>query len=500
MTAPAPHPAEIEIKFLLPSGGTGALDRHPVLQGCEAGPPARETTTYFDTADRAFARAGASFRLRRSGNRTVQTLKIRNGDGPFGRGEWEWPVKGGQPDPRRLAETPLAGLEEGGLIPVFTAEVARRSRRFRYEDATIEIVVDEGTIRAGDRAEPIHEAELELKEGSPAALYRLAARLQADLSLVLGPESKSDRGWRLLTGAPRLGPKAQDIDLPRDIAAAEAFGRIVASILASLLAHQPAAAAGVMEGVHGMRIATRRLRALLVLFRPCLDAEPEARFAAGLRDLAGVLGEARDWDVFVTETLPHLDGGEADRLRPLAEAERRAAHRRVEEELGRPALTHLVLGLAAWAEEPAALSGKAGEGTMDEPLLDLAPELVELLARKARRRGRHIRRRSETELHELRKALKKLRYGIEFVASLHKARRVSSYLRHCKLLQEKLGALNDAAVAATLAGHLAQRDPALAPAALAVSAWADTRRAEAHHNLRKAWRAFRDAPLPPPAG
>ncbi|MFC0388407.1 CYTH and CHAD domain-containing protein [Muricoccus vinaceus] len=499
MTAPKPRPTEIEIKFLLPDGDPAALDGHPMLRGCEAGPPSRETTTYFDTADRAFARAGASFRLRRAGNRSVQTLKLRDGGGPFGRGEWEWPVKGGQPDRRQLAETPLAGLE-GELIPVFTAEVVRRLRRLRHEDATIEIVVDEGTIQAGKRTEAIREAELELKGGSPAALHRLAARLQADLRLVLGAESKSDRGWRLLTGEPRRGAKAQDIDLPHDIVAAEAFRRIVAAILASLLAHQPAAAAGVMEGVHGMRIATRRLRALLALFRPCLAAETEARFTAGLRDLARVLGEARDWDVFVAETLPQAAGAEADRLRPLAEAERRAAHGRVVEEFGRPALTSLVLGLTAWAEDPAALSGEAGGGAMDEPLLDLAPGLVERLARKARRRGRHIRRRSEAELHELRKALKKLRYGIEFVAPLHKAKRVSAYLHHCKLLQEKLGALNDAAVAVTLAGRLAQNDAALAPAALAVSAWADARRAEAHHDLRKAWRAFRDAPLPRPVG
>nr|WP_281175553.1 CHAD domain-containing protein [Roseomonas aerilata] len=186
-------------------------------------------------------------------------------------------------------------------------------------------------------------------------------------------------------------------------------------MLGALLAHQPAAAARPMEGIHGMRIATRRLRALLVLLRPCLAPEPEAHFTAALRELAAVLGEARDWDVFVTQTLPKVAGPEAEWLRPLAEAERRTAHRRVEEEFGRPTLTRTVPGLAAWAEDPGTVTGKAADGAMDEPLLDLAPGLVERLARKARRRGRHIRRRSEAELHDLRKALKKLRYGIEFV-------------------------------------------------------------------------------------
>ena len=63
MTAPKPRPTEIEIKFLLPDGDPAALDGHPMLRGCEAGPPSRETTTYFDTADRAFARAGARVAL-----------------------------------------------------------------------------------------------------------------------------------------------------------------------------------------------------------------------------------------------------------------------------------------------------------------------------------------------------------------------------------------------------------------------------------------------------
>ena len=490
-------PAEIEIKFLLPEGSAAALGDHPVLRGGEAGSALR-TTTYYDTADRAFARAGASLRLRCAGSQRVQTLKLRDGSGPFGRGEWEWTVKESRPDPRHLAETPLAGLGGEELIPVFTVEVVRRARSLRHEGATIEIVVDEGTIRAGDRTEAVREAELELKEGSPAALCHLAAVLQADLSLVLGAESKSDRGWRLLTGEPLKGGKARDVDLPRDVVAAEAFRRIVASVLASLLAHQPAAAMGRMEAVHGMRIATRRLRALFALFDPCLAAAPAASFKVGLRDLAAVLGEARDWDVFVTETLPRAGGAGTNLLRPLAEAERRMAHRRVAEELGSPALSRLVLGLAAWAEDPAALTGDAGGGALGKPLVELAPSLLARLDRKARRRGRRIRRRSETELHDLRKALKKLRYGVEFLAPLHKPRGMSAYLHRAKRLQETLGVINDAAVATTLATRLAERDATLDPGAVALRDWAEERRKEAHDDLRKAWRAFRDAPLPRP--
>ncbi|WP_169742778.1 CYTH and CHAD domain-containing protein [Muricoccus aerilatus] len=497
MIATVSQATETEVKFLLPEQVPAGLDGHPLFHGCTVKPPSRQVATYFDTADRALARAGASFRLRRNGAGCVQTLKLRGQGGPFGRGEWEWRVKGDKPEPGRLKETPLP-VPETALGAVFTAEVVRTLRRLRYEGATIEITVDEGSLHAGERTEPIRELELELKEGDAGALYRLAERLQAEFGLVLGTESKSDRGWRLVTGEARDGGKGEDIDLPRDIIAAEAFRRIAAMLLGSLLAHQPAAGAGVMEGVHGMRVATRRLRALLALFRPCLAAEPEARFTSELRDLAGILGAARDWDVFVTETLPGIDPPARDELRAAAEAERQAAHRRLAEELGRPAMTRLVLRLSSWAEDPAALSGEADGGRLAEPLRHLAPELLERLARTARRRGRHIRRRSEAELHELRKALKKLRYGVEFMASLHKEKRVSAYLQHCKRLQEKLGGLNDAVAAISLADRLAQENPALRSAVMALHRSAEERREEARHDLRKGWRNFRDAELPRP--
>jgi CHAD domain-containing protein len=329
--------------------------------------------------------------------------------------------------------------------------------------------------------------------------------------MVLGAESKSDRGWRLLSGEPRAAEKADEPELPPEVSAAEAFRRITAATLAALVANQPAAAAGVVEGVHAMRVATRRLRALLALFRPQLAGEAERRFTAELRTAGRVLGEARDWDVFCTQTLVRaredgMDEAPAGALRGAAEEQRRAAHERLRAWLEGPALTALVLGLAAWAEDPAALSGEAhggdlaksplAESPLAEPLADLAPELERRLARQVRRRGRRIRRRSEEELHDLRKALKRLRYGIEFLAPLHKPGRLRAYLHRAKALQEDLGGLNDAVVTVSLAGQLGAGDEALAPAVEALRSWAEGQRARSRGDLRKAWRRFKDAELP----
>lgn len=54
-----------------------------------------------------------------------------------------------------------------------------------------------------------------------------------------------------------------------------------------------------IEGVHAMRVATRRLRAVLEIFAPCF---PKAEYRDVLRDvkaLADALGERRDPDVHI---------------------------------------------------------------------------------------------------------------------------------------------------------------------------------------------------------
>ncbi|MCR0985835.1 CYTH and CHAD domain-containing protein [Roseomonas populi] len=505
-TGPRPTelPTELEVKFQLPPGTDATIASHPALASAEpALSEQEETTTYFDTPDRAFLRSGASLRVRRIGRRRVQTLKLRDGLGPFSRGEWEWSVPADRPELAHLASTPLAGLAGSteGVSAVFTAQVRRSEWLLRTDGAVIAVTLDLGAIRTGEAEEPICELELELKEGEALRLLRLAQALQRSMPLLLGAESKSDRGWRLLTGEPRPVEKAQDPVLPEGTSAAEAFRRLTGATLATLVANQPAATSGMVEGVHAMRVAIRRLRALLALFRPHLAEEPEERFTAELRALGQVLGEARDWDVFCTQTLVQTldDGVDETLIVPLREAalERRMeAHERLRAELRTPRLTGLILGLVTWAEDPAALSGEADGGALAEPLVDLAPELERRLARQVRRRGRRIRHRSVEELHDLRKALKKLRYAVEFLAPLHKPGQLKSFLRRCKRMQEQLGSLNDAVVTVSLAEQLGADKDAVAPAVEALRSWAERQHERSDAHRRKAWRCFKDAGLP----
>ncbi len=94
--------------------------------------------------------------------------------------------------------------------------------------------------------------------------------------------------------------KAADIDVTPEEPYAVAGARIVRVRTQELFSHGE----GVLdtediERVHDMRVASRRLRAVLEIFAPCF---PRAEFKSALRDvkqLADALGERRDPDVHI---------------------------------------------------------------------------------------------------------------------------------------------------------------------------------------------------------
>ncbi len=95
--------------------------------------------------------------------------------------------------------------------------------------------------------------------------------------------------------------KAREI---RGIAAGDAYGSVARRVITVRADEVRAHATGVLdttdiERVHAMRVATRRLRAALEVFKPCF---PKREFKAALRDvkaLADALGERRDRDVAI---------------------------------------------------------------------------------------------------------------------------------------------------------------------------------------------------------
>src|SRR5205807_4715008 len=144
--------------------------------------------------------------------------------------------------------------------------------------------------------------ELELKSGPPTALYDVALDLLAVAPVRLEWRSKAERGYRLASGEPETIAAAHAAPLLLDPAQSgdAALQRIGLACLDQIRGNEAAVVAGLGDGIHQMRVAVRRLRAILSTFGKLLP-ESERRWASEeLRWLADALGPARNLDVFET--------------------------------------------------------------------------------------------------------------------------------------------------------------------------------------------------------
>ena len=440
--------AEIELKLDLSASSVALLENSNVLA---AGRQARLVSTYFDTPGLRLHKEGLVLRIRRNGRRLVQTVKRREGAaaGLFSRGEWEFPVHGLVPvvDGR----TPLAaalGSHAGMLRAIFEVEVNRTSKVVREGASRIEVVLDQGQARALDRSFEISELELELLSGDPRDLFALARRIEHVAPLRIGVLSKSDRGFRLI-GPLGAAVKEGKVSLDCDCTPGEACAAIVADCLRHYRANETLLVGDrSSEALHQARVALRRLRSAHAVFAPLLRDPQSARLDLSVRRLSRVLGAARDLDV--------VWGGGSEEARELLGPRREQAWKAVATAIGGAAVRHLFLDLTEWVQFGEWRASPATAELRQMPLRRFAATALDRRLRQVRRHGHHLTELPDDSRHALRKDAKKLRYAVEFFASLYSAggerKHRHRFLTALERLQEHLGGLNDQVVEQALLG------------------------------------------------
>lgn len=445
---------EIELKLQLTEDAAGAIEAAGILPGQPE--QVAQHAIYLDTPDRILAGSGLSLRIRKAKGRLIQTVKQADAGaaGVFARPEWEMPVT----DERPVLDdsTPVArvlGRHAARLAPVFTVSITRRIWMLDEGGARIEAVIDRGEIAAADRRSPVCECELELKAGSPDALFAVARRLNNVAPVKLGVLSKSERGYRLVGPLP-LAIKAEEVVLGRNLTAAQAFQRIVLSCLRQFRLNEDLLLASRQaEPLHQARVALRRLRSALTIFRPMLG-ESGNPLREDLRWLAGTLGQARDLDVLLSRAPAGRFG---DRIR----AGREAAYNLVADALDSVRARVLMLDLAEWVGGGDWLADPETRMLRDMEARDFAADALSRFRRKVKKGGRDLSHLEDEVRHELRKDAKKLRYAAEFFAPLFAGKRAKSRKRFAAALedfQEHLGALNDLASAPVILERLGLAD------------------------------------------
>ncbi|SNS88896.1 MULTISPECIES: CYTH and CHAD domain-containing protein [unclassified Azospirillum] len=368
---------EIEIKLLAAPADLGRIADLALVRAMTKGEVqrGREYTTYYDAPDLSLARRGLALRVRRRGSlriQAVKTLGLRgtaDGAGVAIRREWEWPVTGDLPDFTLLRGD---GLEEmippaltARLAGIFSTDIQRTLIPLHLGDGVeVEMALDLGQALAlsrdtgaaagGQAHRIISEVELELKRGSIADLFRLAAALHGRVPLRLSTRSKADIGFALVTGA-RPGPTpARPMAITPITTVTEAFRHVMRNGLAHLLDNQEALVTedgtGDALALRELAAATRRLDAGYGLFRRLIYTDRGDALRRELRRHAKLLEKARAWQRLAL-ALANLD---PDQRRPAVGAVSQArakALSRVRALLNAPEWTAWQLAFAQWLEE-----------------------------------------------------------------------------------------------------------------------------------------------------
>lgn len=387
--------------------------------------------TVWDTDDRTLAAEGVELLRSDTG------WSIDRGDGPV-------PVPSSAATPESVPRDPVEVFLRGRELRVsrvrdtVTTLVELRGRDGRLRAEVADVRVDEGeadtTLLRSARWWALSD------DGRSGAVARAAERALADAADVPA----------LPRTEPRLAPvrRSGTTDRPRAGTAAAALREVLRSLRRDLVVVDPQVRADERESVHELRKVLRRLRSVLAAYRGALDRDATETLRAELAAVAGVAGVARDAEVLRDRLFrtaarapegyvdaPTLDcmGAHIATVRDAAVADLRQA-----------------LGSATWFGTLDHLDDLVERAPRGPHADDAAPAFAVRQIAHERERVRKTLRHGTAELddlHEVRKAARRLRYALE--AAVDAADLGKRRLGRLERVQESLGEVLDAAHATT---------------------------------------------------
>jgi triphosphatase len=495
------------------------LDEHGNVDGLVLEP--RSTLqifdTYFDTEDWRIFRAGYALRVRSESGRSEATLKsLRSASSEMAdRRELSESFEGDANDSIRELKGPVgtrvhAVMGAHELQPLFEVRTSRQ-RYAVHANSEIqpvgEIALDD-TVISRPRGAPqtsMQRVEVEALTDSPESLQSLVKTLRSECSLEAASENKYATGLRSVGLAPALAPAFAPTEVDSSMRVQEIALANLRLYLSAWHQHEPGARLGDdPEGLHDLRVAGRRLDAVLRQFGPFLPPSL-VKMRPTLKKTLRTLGVARDLDVALLE-LEAFTGklSEADQtsLEPLKEhlvAERNRARAKMLAALDSSAVLKGFEQLSLTLAQPADTANENHEGAADTAV----PTLIKARYKKVRKDADRLKPDSTMDAyHEVRGRVKKLRYALETVAVIF-GKPATEMVRALRRWQEKLGVQQDADVASRRLHALAAAPPkGLPPGTLFVmgqlaahySASAERARKRheaAYRKVRAKWKALK---------
>lgn len=437
---------------------------------------------YYDSTDWRFYQAGYALRLRQEGTRTEATLKsFGTDDGALQqRHEINELMDGAQDAMQALmrAEGDVGlrvrhVLGKGHVRRLFEVRSNRQRIQLRTDGTTIaEIALDEVSVAANRRRQPVqfNRVEVELRPSdlphAEAMVRAFVSRFRKACGLKPASLSKFEAGLEahglhpappLDLGQPDAPEHAGDDPTMGDLAFSvfrQQFQEFLSRVPGSRLGEDP-------EEVHRIRVAARRMRAAMSLFREYIPNEMQ-RLRAELGWAARVLGAVRDLDVQLERAREWhdenaaLDANALRSLETLLIEQRHSARERALRAMNSARFERMVTDFIALLR-----AGPQAAMLAYKPARNEMPMLILKRYVKVREGGDAIDADSPAEeLHALRIQCKRLRYALEFSTVLY-AKPIRDFLPRLVELQDLLGTHQDAYVAIDRLRLLSLTQPAL---------------------------------------
>lgn len=443
---------EIELKLQLSPKTAKKLASHPLLADIQP-QKLHLLNTYYDTPKLDLHAKRIAVRFRKKGEQWLLTVKSAEpaSGGLAVRSEWETAATPGNFDFSHVDNAKLRDFLEPAsqqFEPIFTTDFHRQIWHVPFGESLIELAVDRGNIESCGKKTPICEIELELLSGKLDDIFGLTRQLQEQHHLRPAIASKAERGYKLYNNEAPCPFRARPAPINEQMTPVEAFR----SIALGCLEHFQRNENGLHEGgeaefIHQARVALRRLRSAIKLFAPVLPPAFVTAYGQTWQTLAGALGDARNWDVFLEETLPPIQAAfpenrDSRQLRNEARRRAKSARRAVVRVLAVKEYPRLLVEFTA--------AIYALGDTLPMPLKDFAKQRLTSHARRAKKLATQPATLSPEDRHRMRISCKKLRYTLEFFAPLLPPKRLRPYLAALSQLQEELGLINDHVTAETL--------------------------------------------------
>ena len=455
---------------------------------------------YYDTPALDLARHRMGLRLRKQDGYWVQAVKLgRPGEGALHtRLEFEHATKKqalelhriSHPSTRDFLTSPkIAPL----LQPVFATRILRTLWQIPYKkDGLVELALDIGVVECQGNSLVVSEIECELKSGPIEAVFAVAQTLAEHFALFPQLRSKAERGYRLFTRTAATPEEARIPELHASMSPWRARQTVMLECLRHLEYNLMEIGHGDdVEFVHQARVAIRRMRSADRTF-PRLSADAQwCRIMKDLQTLGRMLGQIRDCDVLLHDSLTVAKQSFPSEerawsaIRSKLLSQRRQYIKALHTELASPHIGQMFLHALQKLHQQQPPSGQS----TDDALLSFAGHALDRHAKAIRKLVCDWKKLNETQRHTLRKQIKKMRYAVEFFSSLYNANKVGKFLASQQLMQKTLGILNDATVTRLILQDMATELPQVAFACGMATGWHACARQQ---NLEKADQALKD--------